>query len=316
MWTSEQLDKKRQQGDAKADELINTVFAQNGMVGIKNLMSFLTNAYLWDITTQPKEVQKFFKSISCSINQKQLNKALSFYQENQQNIGLVLACYSLPYCYLGEDGARVLYLSEKIRNNTFKRLLDTGDFLNGIFKASDWENEKVFVRIGKIRLIHAASRFFCLQQTEWNMSWGMPVNQEDMAGTNLAFSMIVLRGLQKMGIRVDTSKTEAFLYFWRVVGSILGIDDDLLVNTFKEASKLDKLIAKRQFRPSVIGKELTESLRSTIEERQPNPLLKGLPTAQMRFFLGDEYADFLAIPHNKITQNIVALSTNLRTIFS
>ena len=100
----------------------------------------------------------------------------------------MLACLALPYCYAGADGAKVLAKSQRIQNDTLKRLEETGEFIFTVMQEKNWHNGKAFRKILKVRLMHAAIRFFSEFHGTWNTAWGKPVNQEDMAGTNGAFS--------------------------------------------------------------------------------------------------------------------------------
>ncbi len=127
-----------------------------------------------------------------------LNKESTSSGEHHRLISLLLGTYSLPYCYAGANGAQVLWISERIKNNTFQRLEETGAFVFGIMQESDWHNGSNFQRIAKIRLLHAAVRWFTLHSGRWNDAWGYPICQEDMAATNLSFSYIAIQGLPKI----------------------------------------------------------------------------------------------------------------------
>jgi hypothetical protein len=222
----------------------------------------------------------------------------------------MLACYSLPYCYAGADGAKVLAMSQRIQTDTLKRLEETGEFIQIITQEKNWKNGEAFRKILKVRLMHAAIRFFTEYHGTWNLAWGKPVNQEDMAGTNGAFSYIVIRGMRKMGTEPEEADSEAYLHFWNVVSVIMGIDKQLIPNNLREAFVMDKVIAKRQFRPSDEGKLLTKALLDTMGKFIENPLLKSFPAAQMRFLMGDKVADILGIPAVTFEKKLVGLIPN------
>ena len=52
----------------------------------------------------------------------------------------------------------------------------------------------------------------------------IPVNQEDMVGTLLTFSAVILDGLKKMGFSISTSDADAYLHAWNVVGHLSGVE--------------------------------------------------------------------------------------------
>lgn len=295
-FSNELMDRLRQTGDEVADNIILQVFQQTEMAGLRDFFKWLnTNekdyslSFVNDFVNQENVLPDF-------ADWKMMQKGMNFFQENQERIGIMLACLALPYCYAGADGARVLAKSQRIQNDTLKRLEETGEFIFTVMQEKNWQDGVAFRKIFKVRLMHAAIRFFSEYHGSWDNTWGKPVNQEDMAGTNGAFSYIVIRGLRKSGKAPESAEAEAYLHLWNVISNIMGVEKDLIPNNLREAFTLDKVIAKRQFRPSEEGKLLTKALLQTLESFVPNPLLKAFPAAQMRFLLGNEVADLLGIP--------------------
>jgi ER-bound oxygenase mpaB/B'/Rubber oxygenase, catalytic domain len=275
-------------------------------------MRYLTDYQATTYEHQPTEVQDFLKNNSSNpafVDSKLMQAGLRFFWQHAQPIALTLGCYSLPYCYAAANGAQVLWLSERIKKDTFKRLEETGEFVFGVMQERDWPNGKNIIKILKIRLLHAVVRWFTLHSQQWDNAWGFPVNQEDMAGTNLAFSYIVIRGLRKSGITTDEAGEEAYLHLWNVIGALMGVNETLLPLNLREAYHLDRVIVKRQFRPSEAGAGLTKALLETLQKQVPSNALVNLPAAQMRFLLGDAMADLLALPQVPLEQRLVKLTT-------
>jgi len=220
----------------------------------------------------------------------------TFFARHSETIMSLLGLLSLPYCYTAAKGAMVLYLSELIRKQTSKRLYDTATFVWEVMDPDAFGiNGKAYEEILKVRLMHAAVRYYTFQTGKWNDTWGVPVNQEDMAGTNLSFSLIVIRGLRMLGYNVNQADQTAFMHIWAVVGYFTGLDPELIPKNSKQAMHLDAIIKKRQFEVSTHGQELTYSL--TNHSLQVN---KSKATADdilglMRHLLGREIADMLAI---------------------
>ncbi|NJO02592.1 MAG: DUF2236 domain-containing protein [Bacteroidia bacterium] len=67
----------------------------------------------------------------------------------------------------------------------------------------------------------------------------------------------------------------AFLHLWNVIGYLLGVREELLPDTAKEAYWLDKKIAQRHFRKSEAGVELTASLLRFFREEAAGPMPLG-----------------------------------------
>ncbi|GAB3909101.1 hypothetical protein GCM10028803_46100 [Larkinella knui] len=313
LFSDELLDRYRQQGDASADAVIASVAAEGNRAGVGALMRWLGTATELDDSDQHPAVQQFMNAhahLPDWADHRRMEIAMRFFQKNKVAVGLTLGCYSLPYCYAGADGARVLWISQRIHNDTRKRLEETGEWVFGVMKRRDWESGKAIRRTLKIRLLHASIRWFTLHGGQWDLAWGYPINQEDMAATNLAFSYIVVRGLRKAGISMTEEEEEAYLHQINVAGSLLGVSEALLPRNLREAFHLERTIARRQFRMSEQGKSLTHSLLQALENLAP-PALRNLPAAQMRYFLGDELANLLGIPAVPLEKRLVGLATSL-----
>ncbi|MFN4144771.1 MAG: oxygenase MpaB family protein [Runella sp.] len=298
-------------GDAPADAVVEALVAQQGMKALKDLMSFLTDTKDFDFTKQPSAVAHFIVEHSqfpAWSHRPTMQKGIDFFIKHQSQIALLLGCYSLPYCYAAAQGAQVLWLSERIKNDTLRRLEETGEFVFAIMQARDWDNGRNFVRILKVRLMHAVVRYFTRHSPQWNNDWGLPINQEDMSGTNLAFSYIVIRGLRKLNIATTPQEEEAYLHFWNVVGELLGVDEILLPQNLREAYHLDRAIARRHFQTSEAGVGLTKALLNTLQTRLAPPNLSNLPVAQMRYLLGQDIADLLQIPPVDLEENILKIA--------
>jgi len=304
------MDKLRQTGDSIADDVILKLHESEGILGVRTMFSWLNSSESLSDFPIINEFIVQNNSLPDFTDHKMMQQGRQFFIKNQNQIGLILACYSLPYCYAGADGAKVLAMSQRIQTDTLKRLGETGEFVQIITQEQNWKNGEAVRKILKVRLMHAAIRFFTEYHGTWNFAWGKPVNQEDMAGTNGAFSYIVIRGMRISGTEPSESDAEAYLHFWNVVSVIMGIDKLLIPYNLREAFVMDKVIAKRQFRASEEGKLLTKALLDTMEKFIENPLLKSFPAAQMRFLLGDKIADMLGIPSVTFEKKLVSLIPN------
>jgi hypothetical protein len=257
-------------------------------------------------------VQEFFANHShlpAWADPKRMDEGSTFLQKYVDSLMLLLGCYSLPYCYAAADGVQVLYLSQRIQKDTYNRLLETAQFVLEVAKPGAFKTGGTgFLACNKIRLMHATIRFYTLHSGQWNPSWGQPINQEDMAGTNLAMSYIPIRGLRKIQLNPEERESEAYLHLWNVAGYLLGIEEELLPANLREAFHLDRLIAQRNMRASEAGAALTKALIDSITSSIPGALPKNLPASQMRLLLGNEIADMLNVPAADWTINLVKTS--------
>ncbi|AYQ33297.1 oxygenase MpaB family protein [Runella sp. SP2] len=301
-------------GDPAADDVVMAVAQQQGREGLAAFMRYLGDLKNVSLAEQLPEVVHFFEQqghLPRWTDPKKMAQGMAFFWKHETEVALLLGCYSLPYCYAAANGAQVLWLTERIKKDTYKRLEETGEFVFEIMQERDWRNGRNVIKVLKIRLMHAVVRYFTSRYAQWDSAWGLPINQEDMAGTNLAFSYIVVRGLRKMNVKTETNDEESYLHFWDIIGYLLGVNERLLPIDLREAYHLDRAIYRRQFKPSAAGKGLTQALTKVLQNQVPTKQLQNFPIAQMRFLLGKEVADLLEVPEVPLEDIVVRTSTRL-----
>ncbi len=303
------LDSVREKGDFLADNVINQFATENSPQKIKDLIVWLTNSTKLDDKSNYTVVDNFIENLDFPawLNYEKLKKGCDFFVLHQDSIAVLLGCMSLPYCYAAANGAMVLIKSERIKNDTQKRLEETATFVFDLMQFKSWQKKAVIPKIAKIRLLHACIRFYCKNSKDWQSEWGLAINQEDMAGTNLAFSYVIIKGLRKANIKHNEAQAQDFLYTWNVIGAMLGVEEPLLPQNLRQAFLLDKAIAKRQFRQSEAGQTLTKALVETLESFVPNQAAKSVPSAMMRFLLGNPMADLLGIAPSPIQSKLLSV---------
>jgi hypothetical protein len=288
----------RLQTDILADSVAANIF-KNGSNPLiySTLHSLVYNSDTFSAEQVPDYLQDYFAQTAILpswFDTTLQAKAVAFFEKNVENIMMLLGVYSLPYCYAAADGARVLLSSKRITEQTRKRLAETAQFVLEVMQPDAFlPTGKALRSIQKVRLMHAVVRYQILQKGNWDLAWGKPINQEDMAGTNLAFSFIILQGLRKIGASVSFEDAKAFLHHWAVVGYLLGLDKDLLVFHEREADLLCKKIVERNFKSSEQGIALTLALLDSFKETPPFNVLKGFAATYIRYLVGDEIANLL-----------------------
>jgi hypothetical protein len=175
-----------------------------------------------------------------------------------------------------------------------RRLLETSQMvINVMSEGGLSSNGKGIISVKKVRLYHAAIRYFLLNPkfnpTKWDTSnFGQPINQEEMAGTLSAFSTLVINGLNQLGIKLTEEQKDSYVHCWNIVGHFIGLDPKLYPNTFAEGWDLGISIIQRNQTESSDGKFLVSSL---IKNSQ-NYFFKGelidfLPSYLINFFIQD-----------------------------
>lgn len=308
-WTNEFLDSMRQQCDAPADEAVRSLFAQ-GQVGSANeLMRHLVAHETVAAEQLPVPLRGYFEQSTRlpSWADKQLIAEGQAVFSRCGSLSIVaLVCAALPTCYAGAQGVQVLHLTARLETDTKRRIVETAQMVVDVMGHGGLEPDGWGIRDAqKVRLMHAAVRHLIRQSGRWNPEWGEPVNQEDMAGTLLTFSVVTIRGLVKLGYTLEAREAQAYYHAWRVVGYIMGVDERLLPENLEDAEVLTDAIFKRVFRACPEGQAMTKALIEQVEHIIPGDLFDGLCRTLIRHMVGDEVAEMLAVPPADWTRALI-----------
>ncbi len=313
------LDQARLTTDEPADELVSRFFSSGRMKDLYQTLSANTD----DVANSSggNDITDFMLGGTeepAWYSAEKIESGQAIFAEYATEIMTLLGAYSLPYCYAGSPGNKALYLSEKMRKNPGKRLFDTAEFVISVSTSGNLTRNKIgLIQINKTRLIHAIARAYTFKYG-WNMQWGAPVNQEDMAGTNLAFSYIILNGLRKSGITLTEKQNEDYLFLWRYIGYQNGILEDLLPANYLEASQLTNVIKRRNFTHSKEGKELTRELLDYYRKVAPSSQANFVES-QVRYYLGEKISAYLGLspdPIKDVVTDMVNTFNSLKNSFS
>ncbi len=299
------LNQNRLIGDPSADNLVNEIFEKMEQAKFYRFLQMDSAAILESEDSKLKSFLIEIRPLPQWFDAERISKGQKFYKKFATPVMTLLGGLSLPYCYAATPGNKALYLSDKMRNSPGKRLVDTADFIITVSTALNIsENSEAQISMNKLRLIHAVARYYIFKSNNWSMEWGVPINQEDMAGTNLAFSYIIISGLQKSGYMVTEREKENFLALWRYIGYQLHIEDKLLPATLKEAELLEKTIRKRHFKQSEEGFTLAKEL-ITYYKSMTKGMDSYLLESQIRYWLGPLAADCVGLKADKVKDTIV-----------
>ncbi|ELR73442.1 hypothetical protein C900_04294 [Fulvivirga imtechensis AK7] len=228
-----------------------------------------------------------------------INRGEKLFSIYGPEIFMLLNVSSLPLCYTCAKGARVLFdtgrllVHNKDMDPLARRLMETAQMIVNVMSSGGLAPEgRGIVTIQKVRLIHAAIRYYLksgqYKNTPWDVAGlGEPINQEDLAGTLMSFGPVILSGLRHLNIQLTQQESDAYMHCWKVVGYLMGIDEALLPNTYDEGFELATRILKHQAAESDEGKALTQSCIKFINYIMPGNTFDEMPNFLMDFFLKD-----------------------------
>jgi hypothetical protein len=292
-WTAEILQPLRTQGDPLADAVIAELFADGGIAAMNSLMqSFVANEHPVPAGL-PVPVQRYFEQATVLppwADSARIAAGEDLFWRFGPQVVLTLICYSLPFCYLGRNGVPVLALTNRLSSNPTRRIVETAQMVVDVMQKGGLTTDggRGRLTIQKVRLMHATIRRLAPTAPTWKNDFGLPVNQEDLVGTMLAFSWIAVDGLEKIGVELTDDDREAYVHCWNVVGHLLGIRDDLLPISAAEAKALAMAIAAHQFGPTTDGQNLTSALIGMLVKMLPGDVFDPVPRLMIRYFLGQQ----------------------------
>ncbi|MEM7549567.1 MAG: oxygenase MpaB family protein [Bacteroidota bacterium] len=240
---------------------------------------------------------------------------------------MLLNMSSLPMCYTCAKGAQVLYETGRLLSHNSdidplaRRLMETAQMIVNVMAPGGLSpNGMGVVTIQKIRLIHASIRYFLKEgqykNTPWDTStYGEPINQEDLAGTLMSFGPVILSGLKQLNVELSESETDAYMHCWKIVGHLMGIQSELLPDTYEQGFELASKILNHQAAESEAGKALTESCIDYVNHITPGNAFRNVPSFMMDFFLeefskasGKDLSSFIGIQAESNRKDKIALS--------
>lgn len=117
----------------------------------------------------------------------------------------------------------------------------------------------------------------------------LPNNQEELGYTLLTFSYVFLRGLARLGNKVDHALEDDYLHAWNVAGHVLGIREEVMAGDMPRAAALFRLMqergraeAARRDDPCVSRERLAEALMDAMRTVMPAGAFQSFPVLLTR----------------------------------
>jgi hypothetical protein len=299
-WNTPFLEQMRRLGDPVADRVVTELFRDGDVAAVNRLMQNMVANEYPSPESMPAIVRDYLAQTDVLpewTDPQLIQTGEQLFWRYGTKLILVLYCYSLPFCYLGRNGVQVLALTNRLASNPTRRIIETAQLLVDVMQAGGLTSPQGRGRrsIQKVRLMHAAIRQLAPTAPQWKANFGLPVNQEDLAGTLMSFSWIALDGLDKLGVETTPAEGEAFLHCWLIVGHLLGIQAELLPRDVAAAKGLADAIAAHQFGPCPEGQALTKALVDMMASTLPGDVFSHAAPLLIRCFLGTTWAGWLGV---------------------
>jgi hypothetical protein len=327
-WTNSQLDELRKVTDTPADEVIAEFFEQQPPPGNDQqalhphgLLMTLMNERISAAGSMPARTpitdrlldELARRSPPPEVQDDEVRAGQELFQFYGPEVLMNLCSFSLPMAYGAAKGAKVLHETGYLENRVQRRLIETTQMVVDVMKPGGLNPGGDGLRTAReVRLMHASIRYLIkVEKPDWKTNTlGEPINQEDMAGTLMTFSYVVLKGLHQLGLKIEREQQEAYLAAWRHVGRSMGLVEELLPGSLEEAQELTWFIFDRQMKGSDEGRALMAALLNTMRGNLPF-FARWFAPSVLRVMMIRELADALKVPRNIFWDTLTLLLLRL-----
>ena len=238
---------------------------------------------------------------------------------------MVLSAWSLMNGYHSGPAVKPLMFTGQLDRMASRRLAETARFVTEVAQTGAMRPGGPGVALTiRVRVMHAMVRQMLAGEADWDTgAWGVPINQGDMVGTIVEFSLLVLRGAEQLGFVFEPRESEDLLHLWRYVGHVIGVAPRLLeeLSSYERGVRFAYLVRDVQPGPDADSLALAKALRATWVDDAGRPLERLGGALLQRYhdgltwaFNGEAVARGLHIPNRSWRHAAVPTRIAVRTL--
>jgi hypothetical protein len=312
VWTDDLLDKLRQTGDPVADDVVARYFKETEKEDDpRHLIRRLVRCPVLPEDDRPPSVDAYHRDtppLPDWADDDRIRRGVDVFEKWGLLFGTSLFCASLPQAYAASKGVQVLGMTAQLASHTQRRIYETAQMVVDVMTPGGLGvGAPGYYEARQVRLMHAAVRHLIRHDPDvvrtcdpnaaglrWCDTWGVPINQEDLLGTLMTFTVVPFESLRRFGVKLTDKEAGDYLHTWNVVGYLLGIQEDLLRIELSSANELWAKIQSRQWRYSPEGAAMTDALVDRLQSELPR-IFRALPASLIRYLVGDEVGNMLRV---------------------
>lgn len=299
------------QSDPLADSFVEWTKTQPPGVGRRLLEQALEHG-IEQVKEAPEELVKLMTQVE-TLPEWVDYDTLVHGQETMLRLGRVatsaLKNISLMGGYYNSAVSKPLAMTGQLSKRAYGRTAETSHYAFNIMNSKGLKvGSEGFKDTLRVRVMHTMIRQKLLADPKWKTEeWGIPINQSDMAGTGLQFSITLIISVMLFGFRLDKYERESVIHLWRYASFLMGVEDEYNPKNFKEALRSIYIQLLSSPEADADSRALAQALYNTPLEHAHTPWQKFKGRVLQQFNL----AVITAVMQKHVTRSIGLPNTYL-----
>jgi hypothetical protein len=231
--------------------------------------------------------------------------AVAYWRVGAPMLFLTLMYGSLAFGYQSADLVRPLAATGRLERRAPRRLAETSRWAVAVTTPGGMhpgaEGWRAAIRV---RLVHALVRRHLLESGEWDPAWGTPISAAGSFATAIGgFFVVPMRAMGDLGVRFSPSEREAISHLWRWVGYVMGVPEDLLPISARQAEAWVDAALAQGGEPTEDSPRLMHALLyHGLNIGPASPVAAQIVGALSRRWMGNAMADRLEVPGARLSR--------------
>ena len=231
--------------------------------------------------------------------------AVAYWRVGALTLFFTLTYGSLAFGYQTADLVRPLAATGRLERMAARRIAETSRWVvavtapGGMHPGADGWRASI-----RVRLVHALIRRHLLASSEWDPEWGVPISAAGGFATAIGgFFVIPMRAMRDLGVRFTPSEREAIAHLWRWIGYVMGVPEELLPVSSRQAEEWVDAALPHGGTPTEDSPRLMRALLyNGLNIGPASPIAAQLVGAMSRRWMGDDMADRLEVPGARLSR--------------
>ena len=229
-------------GDEPMDRLVEWMYS-TGMGQARPLFEQALAGGIDSIANAPEPLRDFFvrvETIPAWVDWKQIRRAELVMRSGGADGIYIARDIALLGGYMFAGFNQTLLRTGALEKGSNKRFAETMQWAMDVISDDGLADFGVGYRSTiRVRLIHGFVRRHVAAMPDWRSEdFGLPINQTDMAATLVGALIAPTAGALGMGMLIRPADLDAVAHLTRYVGWLIGVQDDFLPTSFRDAMRV------------------------------------------------------------------------------